>query len=175
MKTLQVREKKLLFLLGGAVLVGIHLILLQGALRFDRSNRLRLGEISAELEEAQLWLEEKETWETRAAWLEKNLSVMPADGPEGALQKLAQSTAQGAGLQIEGQNLRALRPGSKLVSVGNRMQLKGTLDQVIRWLAKVYDPDKGVAVTELNLRLGPEPPKMSAQAEVTQFFKKGNP
>jgi hypothetical protein len=34
---------------------------------------------------------------------------------------------------------------------------------------------KGVAVTELSLKLSPEPPKMTVQAEVAQFFKKGNP
>jgi len=32
-----------------------------------------------------------------------------------------------------------------------------------------------VAVTELNLRLSAEPPKMTVQAEVAQFFKKTNP
>ena len=175
MKTLQAREKKLLLLLGSAVLLGIHLILLQLAFRLDRAHRLQLAEATAQLEESRMWLQEQDTWDTRAAWLEKHLVPVPAEAPEGALQKFAQNTATKANLVIEGQNLRAQRQGSQVVTVANRMQLKGNLDQIIRWLGAVYDPEKGVAVTELNLRLGPEPPKMSVQAEVAQFFKKGNP
>lgn len=175
MKALQVREKKLLFFLGAAVLLGIHLIFLQLALRFDRANRLKLTELQAELGEARMWLQEKEAWESRAAWLEENLKPWPKDSPEGALQQFAQSTAKQASLSIEAQNLRAQRAGGQVVTVANRMQLKGNLDQILRWLGSVYDPKKGVAVTELSLRLSPEPPKMNAQAEVAQFFKKGNP
>ena len=175
MKTLQAREKKLLLFLGAAVLAGVHLIFLQFALRFDRANRLELAELSAELDEARMWLEEKEAWEGKAAWLEQNLAPLPTEAPEGALQKWAQSTAQGAGLAIESQNLRAAQTGAHVTTVANRMQMKGSLEQTIRWLGKVYDPQKGVAVTELNLRLSAEPPKMTVQAEVAQFFKKGNP
>lgn len=175
MKTLQAREKKLLFFLGGAVLLGVHLVLLQLALRFDRGNRLELTELKAELAEARMWLQEQETWESRAAWLDENLQPWPTESPEGALQQFAQSTARQANLVIEGQNLRAQRAGDQVVTVANRMQLKGNLEQILRWLGSVYDPKKGVAVTELSLRLSPEPPKMSVQAEVAQFFKKGNP
>jgi len=175
MKTLQAREKKLLLFLGAAVLAGVHLIFLQLALRFDRANRLELAELTAQLDEARMWLDEKEAWESKAAWLDQNLARMPADAPEGTLQKWAQSTAQGAGLAIESQNLRAAQTGAHVTTVANRMQMKGSLEQTLRWLGKVYDPQKGVAVTELNLRLSPEPPKMTVQAEVAQFFKKGNP
>ena len=175
MKKLQAREKKLLVLLGSAVLLGVHLILLQLGFRFDRAQRAQYLELTAQLEESRMWLQEKETWETRAAWLEKHLAPLPAEAPEGALQKFSQTTATQANLVIEGQNLRAQRPGTQVVTVANRMQLKGNLDQIIRWLGAVYDPGKGVAVTELNLRLGPEPPKMSVQVEVAQFFKKSNP
>jgi len=175
MKTLQAREKKLLLFLGAAVLAGVHLIFLQLALRFDRANRLELAELTAQLDEARMWLDEKEAWESKAAWLDQNLARMPADAPEGTLQKWAQSTAQGAGLAIESQNLRAAQTGAHVTTVANRMQMKGSLEQTLRWLGKVYDPQKGVAVTELNLRLSPEPPKMTVQAEVAQFFKKSNP
>jgi len=175
MKALQLREKKLLLFLGGAVLVGVHLIFLQLALRFDRGNRLELTELQAEVEEARMWLGEREVWESRAAWMEENLKPWPAESPEGALQQFAQSTAKQANLVIEGQNLRSQRPGDQVVTVANRMQLKGNLEQILRWLGSVYDPKKGVAVTELSLRLSPEPPKMNVQAEVAQFFKKGDP
>ena len=85
MKALQGRERKLLFFLGGAVLLGIHLVFLQLALRFDRGNRLELTALQAEVEEARMWLGEKDTWESRAAWLEENLRPWPAESPEGAL------------------------------------------------------------------------------------------
>ena len=175
MKALQVREKKLLVMLGAAVLVGLHLILLQLAIRWDRGNRARLATVFAELQEAQMWLEEKATWEARSAWLEEHLAPLAEEKPEGALQKLTQTSVSKAGLVIEGQDLRALRQGERVDSVANRLRLKGNLDQLVRWLVAVYDPAKGVAVTELDLRLGPEPPKMNVQAEVAQFFKKGKP
>ena len=57
MKALRVREKKLLVWLGAAVLLGVHLILLQQAIRLDRANRVRMAEVSAELAEARMWVE----------------------------------------------------------------------------------------------------------------------
>jgi len=175
MKALRVREKKLLVWLGAAVLLGVHLILLQQAIRLDRANRVRMAEVSAELAEARMWVEGKSMWEARMAWLDKNLAVLKEEKPEGALQKLTQTSVSKAGLTIEGQDLRALRQGERMDSVANRLKLKGNLDQIVRWLVAVYDPAKGIAVTELDLRLGPEPPKMNAQVEVAQFFKKTKP
>ena len=52
MRTLTRHEKKLTFLLVGALAVGVHLILLKVALELDRSNRRKLAQVDEELTEA---------------------------------------------------------------------------------------------------------------------------
>jgi hypothetical protein len=49
------------------------------------------------------------------------------------------------------------------------------LDQFIRWGVALYQPEKGMAITALNLKLSPEPPKMIGEVEAAQFFKSPTP
>lgn len=171
MRTLTRHEKKLILLLGAAVVAGVHLLGIKFLLSWDQSNRRALSEKALALEEAQGWMEQKVEWDEKAAWLEKNLKTVPTDNPAPALQKKSQSAATSAGLKIEEQNLQAPRPGVACTVVSNRMRLTGSLGQFIQWAGQLYQPEGGVALTSLNLKLSPEPPKMVGEAEVGQFFR----
>lgn len=174
MRTLTRHEKKLTLFLGLAVLAGIHLLVLKVVLSVDQNNRRNLARVSEELAEAKLWIEQKEEWAPKISWLEKNLKPVPQDNPAPGLQSIAQATAKDAGLKIEEQNLSAARTGTACTIYGNRMRLTGSLEQFTRWCTRVYQPDKGIAVISLSLKLSPEPPKMTGEAEVGQFFKSQN-
>jgi hypothetical protein len=155
MRTLTRHEKKLTLFLAMAVVAGVHLLGLKFLLSWDQANRRVVSERSAELEEAQGWMEQKVEWEEKSAWLEKNLKTVPTDNPAPALQKKSQSAATAAGLKIEEQTLQSPKPGVACTVVSNRMRLTGG----------------GVALISLNLKLSPEPPKMMGEAEVGQFFR----
>jgi hypothetical protein len=107
----------------------------------------------------------------KTLWLEKNLKTAPAENPAPALQKKSQSAAATAGLKIEEQNLQAPRIGTSCTIYSNRMRLTGSLEQFNRWIVDLYQPEGGVALTMLNLKLSAEPPKMTGEAEVGQFFR----
>jgi len=175
MRTLTGHEKKLMLFFGLAVGVGLHLLALKFVLSFDQINRRNLLRVSNELEEARMWADQNEVWAPKIGWLEKNLQPVPEGNPASALQKAAQSTATSAGLKIEEQNLQAPQIGSASTVYGNRMRLTGSLDQFVHWGVAVYQPEKGVAITRLNLKLSTEPPKMAGEAEVGQFFKPQTP
>jgi hypothetical protein len=175
MRKLTLHEKKLTLFLGAAVGVGIHLIFLKLALDLDRGNRRNLATAQDELVEARGWMEQKEIWTPRAEWLEKNFPPVPSDNPAPALQKAAQSAALEAGLKIDEQNLRPPRTGTRTTLYASKMRLSGSLEQFLKWLVAVYQPERGIAVTALSLKIGPEPPKMVGEAEVGQFFKPNNP
>ena len=51
------------------------------------------------------------------------------------------------------------------------MRLTGSLEQFTRWIVDLYQPENGIALTMLNLKLSAEPPKMTGEAEVGQFFR----
>jgi hypothetical protein len=164
-------EKKLMLFFGLAVFAGIHLLGLKLFLSFDQANRRNLLQKTDELAEAKDWMEHKAEWEEKADWLEKNLKIVPQDNPAPALQKRSQSTAAAAGLKIEEQNLQAPRIGVTCTIYSNRMRLTGSLEQFTRWIVDLYQPESGVALTMLNLKLSAEPPKMTGEAEVGQFFR----
>ena len=171
MRMLSRHEKMLMLFFGLAVLLGIHLLGLKLFLSLHQANRRNLLQKTDELAEAKGWMDQKVEWEEKAEWLEKNLKTVPADNPAPALQKKSQSAAETAGLKIEGQNLQAPRIGVSCTIYSNRMSLTGSLDQFTRWIVDLYQPERGVALTMLKLKLSAEPPKMTGEAEVGQFFR----
>jgi len=171
MRMLSRHEKKLMLVFGLAVFLGIHLLGLKLFLSLDQANRRNLLQKTDELAEAKGWMVKKAEWEEKAEWLEKNLKMVPADNPAPALQKKSQSTAKEAGLKIEEQNLQAPRIGASCTIYSNQMRLTGSLDQFTRWIVDLYQPESGVALIKLNLKLSAEPPKMTGEAEVGQFFR----
>jgi len=164
-------EKRLALFLILALAAGLHLILLKFLLEFLRGTRGSLAEARGQVAEARAWIGQKEFWDARAEWLEKNFRAAPTDNPAPALQKAAQAAATGAGLKIEGQDLRQPKTGRFSVLYANRMQLSGTLGQFLKWLVAVYRPEQGIAVTALNLKIGPDSSKMAGEAEIGQFFQ----
>lgn len=175
MRTLTGHEKKLTFLLIGAVALGVHLILLKFALDLDRSHRRQLAQVEEELSEARFWIEQREVWREKIAWLEQNFRALPAENPAPAFQKMLQTAADSAGLKVEEQKPPAPKAGPFFVQYANRMRMSGSLGQFLTWLVAVYRPEQGIAVTSLNLKIGAEPPKMTGEVGVSQFFRPNNP
>lgn len=175
MRTLTGHEKKLTFLLVGAVAVGVHLVLLKFALDLDRSNRRQLVQTEEELVEARFWVGQKDAWQEKIAWLEKNFRPVPAGNPGPALQMMLQSSARSSGLNVEEQKAPAAKPAGRFVLYVQKMRLTGSLGQFLEWLVATYRPDQGIAVTALSLKIGAEPPKMVGEVEVSQFFRPNNP
>lgn len=175
MRTLTRHEKKLTLFLVGALAVGLHLILLKVFLSLDRSNRRHLVQAEEELSEARFWIAQREEWTGKSEWLGKNFRPVPADNPAPALQKMLQKAADSAGLKVEDQKPPVPKEGPRFLLYSNRMTMNGSLSQFLEWLVAVYRPEQGIAVTALNLKIGAEPPKMTGQVEVGQFFRPNNP
>lgn len=172
MRTLTRHEKKLTLFLLFALLGGVHLLGLKFLLSWDQANRRTVSQKSDELEEAKGWMEQKAEWEEKLGWLEKNLKTVSADNPATALEKKIRTAAKDAGLKIDDQNLQAPITGIACTVYSNRIRLTGSLGQFIQWAGKLYQPEGGVALISLNIKLSPEPPKMVAEAEVGQFFRR---
>jgi len=175
MRTLTRHEKKLTVFLVMAVAIGVHLILLKVLLDVDRKKRRELVQAQGELAEARDWVSQAELWEDKAAWLDKHFRTVPAENPAPVLQKFLQTSADQAGLKVEEQRPPSPKPGARVVVYANRMRMSGNLGQFLDWLVKVYQPEQGIAVTSLNLKIGPEPPKMVGAVAVGQFFRPNNP
>lgn len=175
LKTLTRHEKKLTFLLLGAVAAGLHLVLLKFALEMDRTQRRRLAQAQEDLAEARFWAGQQEDWRAKREWLDKNFRPVPPENPAPALQKILQGAAASAGLKVEEQKAPVPKPGPRFEQYANRMRMSGTLGQFLDWLVAVYRPEQGIAVTALSLKIGPEPPKMTGEVVVSQFFRPHNP
>ena len=175
MKALTRHEKKLTWLLLGALAVGVHLILLKVVLGLDRSHRRQLAQAQEELAEARFWVEQKADWQAKTAWFAYTKKWAPGENPAPALQKTLQTAATAAGLKVEEQNPPTPKPGAHFLVYANKMRMSGNLSQFLDWLVAVYRPEEGIAVTSLNLKIGPEPPKMVGEVGVGQFFRPNNP
>ncbi len=175
MRVLTRHEKKLTFLLLGALVVGLHLILLKVFLDLDRTQRRRLAQMEEELSEARFWVGQREDWRLQADWLGKHFQAAPAENPSPALQMMLQNAANAAGLKVEEQKVPAPKSGPRFLLYTHRMRMNGSLGQFLEWLVAAYRPEQGIAVTSLSLKIGPEPPKMTGEVVVGQFFRPNNP
>lgn len=175
MRALTRHEKKLTFLLAGALVAGLNLILLKVFLDFNRNHRRQLAQVTEELNEARFWVQQREDWRAQAEWLEKNFQAAPSENPAPALQMRLQEAASRAGLKVEEQKVPAPRSGARFLLYTQKMRMSGTLGQFLDWLVAVYRPEEGIAVTSLNLKIGGEPPKMTGEVEVGRYFRPNNP
>lgn len=175
MRALTRHEKKLTTFLVAALAVGFHLILLKVALDLDRANRRHLAQAEADLAEARDWVAQKEVWQDKTAWLKEHFRAAPKENPAPVLQNLLQTSADAAGLKVEEQKPPVPKPGVQALVYANRMRMSGNLGQFLDWLVRIYKPEDGIAVTSLNLKIGPEPPRMVGEVGVTQFFRPNNP
>lgn len=154
---------------------GFHLIVLKFALELDRSHRRQLAQVEEELTEARFWIGQRDIWSSKAEWLGKYFLPVPGENPAPALQKMLQTAAESSGLKVEEQKPPAPKPGPRFTQYANRMKMSGSLGQFLQWLVAVYRPEQGIAVTALNLKIGAEPPKMTGEVVVGQFFRPNNP
>lgn len=172
MRTLSAHEKKLTLFLAAALLAGLHLIAFKVFFSLHQGQQRKLQQAQDSLTEAKFWMEQQPQWEEKARWLGEHLKSVPEANPAPALQMAAQAAAGNAQLKIEEQTLRTPKEQGAFMLYSNRMRLSGSLEQFLRWLTEVYQPDQAIAVTSLQLKIGGEPPKMAGEAEVTQFYRR---
>jgi Tfp pilus assembly protein PilO len=171
LRRLTKNEKRLLTLFGLAIFVmanfyGISYLL-------DRESELaqQVDELKATAKTNQIWLKEKQFWLTRKQWIDRQQPrVGSGQVPQSELLQSVIASAQANQLVIQEQSFAESKNTPNYQSVGVKLKLSGNLENVVKWLAELQQPEKFQAITNFSLKSEEQPPKVSLELEVARWY-----
>ena len=85
------------------------------------------------------------------------------------LETLTKSAAANQ-LQIQEQSFSESKSTPYYRSVAVRLKLSGSLQNVVKWLVQVQQPEAFQAVTSLSLKSAEEPPTVNLELEIARWY-----
>jgi hypothetical protein len=130
-----------------------------------------LADLRSEDHTNQIWLKERNLWLNRKQWIEKTQPRIRSNQvPQSELLQSLTSTASADHLEIQEQSFGENRSTPSYQSVSVRLKLSGSLQDVIRWLVQIQQPELFQAVTSFSLKSANEPPSVSLELEVARWY-----
>ena len=117
------------------------------------------------------WLRERELWLKRKQWInDTQPRIQPNQVPESELLESLTKSAKSNQLEILEQSFGEMQAKPNYQSVSVRFKLRGALQNVIKWLVEVQQPELFQAITSFSLKSGNEPPTVSLELEIARWY-----
>jgi Tfp pilus assembly protein PilO len=130
-----------------------------------------LADLRSEDHTNQIWLKERNLWLNRKQWIETTQPRIRSNQvPQSELLQSLTSTASADHLEIQEQSFGENKSTPSYQSVSVRLKLSGSLQDVIRWLVQIQQPELFQAVTSFSLKSANEPPSVSLELEVARWY-----
>jgi hypothetical protein len=118
-----------------------------------------------------IWLKEKDLWLNRKQWIDKTQPRINSDQvPQSELLESVTASAKANQLEIEEQSFGEIQFTPNYQSVSVRFKLSGALQNVIKWLVQVQQPELFQAITSFSLKSGNEPPTVNLELEIARWY-----
>ena len=164
-------EKRLSLVLGVALLVMGTFYLVSYLLDIESDLGLKIRGLEANANTDQVWLREKQFWLDRKQWIDQKQPRVAAGAvPQSELLQSLTSSAQNHKLTIQEQSFADAKSTAEYQAVAVRLKLTGTLEDVVRWLVEVQQPEKFQAVTNFSLKSQEKPPAVDLELEVARWY-----
>jgi hypothetical protein len=164
-------EKRLSLVLGVAILVMGTFYLVSYLLDIESDLALKIRGLEANANTDQVWLREKQFWLDRKQWIDQKQPRVAAGAvPQSELLQSLTTSAQNHKLTIQEQSFADAKTTANYQSVAVRLKLTGTLEDVVRWLVEVQQPEKFQAVTNFSLKSQEKPPAVDLELEVARWY-----
>jgi hypothetical protein len=164
-------EKRLSILFGLAVFAMASFYGISYLLDTENNLARQLSELEATGKTNQIWLREKQFWLTRKQWIDRQQPrVVTGKVPQSELLQAVTASAQANQLVIQEQSFAELKNTANYQSVAVKLKLSGNLENVVKWLAELQQPEKFQAVTNFSLKSEEQPPKVNLELEVARWY-----
>jgi Type II secretion system (T2SS), protein M subtype b len=164
-------EQRLLTVLGIAVFLMGSFYLISYLLDIENGLALKISDLEASANTDQIWLREKQFWLDRKRWIDqKQPRVASGTVPQSELLQALTASAQNHKLTIQEQSFADAKSTPEYQAVAVRLKVTGTLEDVVRWLVDVQQPEKFQAVTNLSLKSQEKPPAVDLELEVARWY-----
>lgn len=173
MRELTFKEKRLLFMLLGALFLLLNAVALKTFLGRRAALQANIATLEADLMQSRTVLGQKDYWTERAQWLEAN---QPTDDvstvdDDNRFIEFVESTAKGSGLNYTRRGGGPVpSEGRPYAEVFDASTVKGNMKSLVGWLSKLQQPKEFRAIKQLRIKSG-EPPEVICDVEVARWFR----
>lgn len=168
MRALTSKEKKLLFVLVGALFLLLNVFALKTFLGRRALLQSNISSLEGQLIQDRALLGQRGYWAERAQWLDNN---MQAEDPgtvddENRFIEFVESSAKKHGLSYSRKGGESVFPdGGSFAEVYDASQVKGNMKSLVAWLSELQQPEAFRAIKQLRIKSG-EPPEVVCDVEV---------
>jgi hypothetical protein len=118
-----------------------------------------------------IWLKEGDLWLNRKKWIEATQPrIRPDQVPQSELLESVTTSAKANQLEIQEQSFAENLSTPNYQSVAVRLKVSGPLQNVIKWLVQVQQPELFQAITSFSLKSANEPPTVSLELEIARWY-----
>ncbi len=172
MRALTSKEKKLLAGLLAAIFLLLNIAGLRIFLNRQRALKADIVRLRGELEKNKITLAERDLYEKRNAWLDKNQPTDDVSTTEddAKFYDFVESSAKRSGLEYTRKAAGPRPPNPDYVEVFDSAQVKGDLKSLVKWLHEIQQPEAFRAVKQITIKSG-EPPQLVGDVEVARWYR----
>jgi hypothetical protein len=164
-------ERRLLVIFGLAVFLTANFYGVSYLLDTQGALSQQLNELTGTAKTNQIWLREKQFWLTRKQWIEhQQPRVSAGQVPQSELLQAVTASAQANQLVIQEQSFAESKNTPNYQSVSIKLKLSGNLENVVKWLADLQQPEKFQAIVSFSLKSEEQPPKVNLELEVARWY-----
>ena len=130
-----------------------------------------VSELRSQQQSDGIWLREKALWLDRKRWIEASQPrIRPNQVPQSELLESLTTSAKANQLEIQEQSFGENKSTPNYQSVAVRLKLTGALQNVIKWLVQIQQPELFQAVTNFSLKSANEPPTVILELEIARWY-----
>lgn len=141
----------------------------------QKKQDMTVASLRADEAEARLALAETDLWKQRKAWIGDHQPVLGSD--EGtAKADVLEYVLKGARenkLEIVEQSLNDVQHGAAGTRVNVSVKVKGTMQDLVKWLTALENPTKFYAVSLFSLKADQDQKSMLCTLQISRYFKGG--
>ncbi len=127
--------------------------------------------LDLERQEARVWMAQKDLWLKRKEWMDHKQPKPDPSGQDSAqLLEFLQQGARQNKITITDQKLLEPRTEAEYREASVRIEVRGSLEPVVRWLAGLQAPERFQAITSLTLKSDAEPPKVICNLTIARWY-----
>ena len=165
-------EKFLLSILGLVILAGLIFFGSKMLNQRQRIADLERATLRADNAEATVELQDELRWQKRAQWIRDHEPIMGEEGDARAqMQSFLVKGARDFHLEVQDRNLGAVRHNVAGVKIQSEMRVKGTMEDICRWLANLQKPESFYAVDLFSLKADQDEKSMVCSLNISRYFQ----
>jgi hypothetical protein len=130
-----------------------------------------VSSLQSQVHSNDIWLKEKNLWLDRKRWIDAaQPRIRPNQVPQSELLESLTTSARADQLDIQEQSFGESQSTPNYQSVAVRLKLGGALQNVIKWLVQIQQPELFQAITSFSLKSANEPPTVTLELEVARWY-----